>query len=315
MSSGRHRAFPPSPRAARWRRRAALRRSVPATALTATAALLLAVVPPAAAEDRIYVGAAGEVEQLARQSGAPLAVHAYGHFDGQVPLGRMLSVRAGARWSEVAAAGPGSALHADVVRWTRTIASRPGPVFLAYHHEPEAGGSIGYGSPAEFIAAYRRVVSIFRAEGAANVRFTWQMTAWSFRTSPGDRSAALHWYPGDAYVDVVGADAYNWFDCGPGRGRWVPLSELVDPALAFARARGKQVALPEFGADPSPRRASWLVDAHAYLVANRDVVAAVFYFNRGPTNPANMDCSWTLTGPAEHAAYGAMARDSLHFTP
>jgi beta-mannanase len=262
----------------------------------------------------MYVGAVGDVQQLSRQVGAPLAVHAYSDFRQSVPQGRMITVRAQESWRSVAAARQGSTLYADIVRWARTIKSRPGPILLAYHHEPEAGGSSGYGSSAEFIAAYRRVVSIFRAEGVGNIRFVWQMTDWAFRTPSSDRRSAARWYPGDAYVDVVGADVFNWFDCGEGQGRWTALSTLMDPVLAFARAHHKQASLPEFGADPDPRRATWLADARSYFVANRDVVSAVFYFNRGPTNPANSDCSWTLTQRSEHAAYGAMVSDRRYFT-
>jgi beta-mannanase len=291
-------------------RRAVDRRLLAATAAALTAVLGLGLAPPVSAAVPIYVGAVGEVEQLARETGSSLAVHAYAHFDQPVPDARMITVKADATWQEVAAAPPGSALHSDIVRWARTIEGRPGPVFFAYHHEPEASGSSGYGSSADYVSAYRRVVSLFRAEGVTNVRFTWQMTDWAFRVSPADPRHAAHWYPGDDYVDVVGADAFNWFDCGEGRGRWMPLATLVDPALDFARAHGKQVSLPEFGADPDPRRAQWLAEAHDYFVANRDVVTAVFYFNRGPTNPANSDCAWTLDRPAEHAAFGDMARDS-----
>lgn len=284
------------------------RRSLAALALAA--ALSFPAAAPVSAAVPIYVGAVGDVAGLSLGSGQPLGTHAYGRFSQPVPGGRMLTVRADASWRAVAAAGPGSALHAHIVRWARTIAARPGPVFVAYHHEPEASGSVGYGSSADFIAAFRHVVSVFRAAGAGNVRFTWQMTDWSFRASPTDRRHAAHWYPGDDVVDVVGADVFNWFDCGEGRGRWMSLASLTDPALQFARARGKQVALPEFGADPDPRRAAWLADAHDYFVANRDVVAAVFYFNHPPTKSYNGDCNWPLAGTAEHAAYGAMAGDA-----
>jgi len=63
------------------------------------------------------------------------------------------------------------------------------------------------------------------------------------------------WYPGDAYVDNVAADAYNWFTCGHGAGRWNELSTLTDPVLAFARAHGKPASLPEFASHQDARHA------------------------------------------------------------
>jgi hypothetical protein len=69
-----------------------------------------------------------------------------------------------------------------------------------------ANGSVNYcGQP--FIDAWRRVVGIFKARGATNVGFWW---------NPGERVNDI-WrtridssYPGDAYVDWVGAESYNW---------------------------------------------------------------------------------------------------------
>jgi hypothetical protein len=242
-----------------------------------------------------------------------MATHAYAQFSGSVPTARMITVRTSGTWRQVAAAGPGTALYADVVRWANTIKSRPGPVLVAYHHEPEAAGSSRYGSAADFVAAYRRVVTIFRAQGVGNVQFTWQMTAFAFRVPASDARAAAKWYPGDAYVDVVAADAYNWANCGKGTGKWEELSTLTDPVIAFSRAHGKSAALAEFASDPGARRAQWLTNAHSYLAAHVDVLTAAFYFNRGPTNGQNMDCSWTLTTRPEFTAFGDMARDTSRF--
>ena len=60
------------------------------------------------------------------------------------------------------------------------------------------------GGPAAFVAAWRHIVNIFKAQGATNVGFWWV---------PGegqDRTCADESYPGDAYVDWVGSDSYNW---------------------------------------------------------------------------------------------------------
>ncbi|MCW2678381.1 MAG: domain containing protein [Modestobacter sp.] len=283
------------------------------SALALALATPVASAAPAQAATPMYLGAAGNVQQLSQQTGQPLATHAYAQFSNQVPQGRMLTVRTSASWKQVAAAQPGSALYADILRWAQTVKGRPGPILLAYHHEPEASGSNGAGSPADFVSAYRRVVSIFRAQGVTNVQFTWQMTAYAFRVPASDGRAAARWYPGDAYVDVVAADAYNWADCGKGSGRWEELSTLTDPVIAFARAHGKKAALAEFASDPGARRAQWLTDAHKYLAAHVDVLTAAFYFNRGPTNGQNMDCSWTLTTRPEFTAFGDMARDTSRF--
>ena len=61
-------------------------------------------------------------------------------------------------------------------------------------------------TPADFVAAWRRVVDIFRAEGVANASFAWVPFVYpavpvSFRDPNIDA-----YYPGDDYVDWMGAD-------------------------------------------------------------------------------------------------------------
>lgn len=122
----------------------------------------------------------------------------------------MVTVNAGGTWSATAAAAPGSALHSDIVRWANTLKARPGRTMFAFNHEPEASGNTSRGTAEDFKRAWRRVVDIFRQQGVTNVDYTLQMTDWSYRTSTTDVRHVSRWYPGDAYVDILGADAYNW---------------------------------------------------------------------------------------------------------
>ena len=71
----------------------------------------------------------------------------------------------------MAAAQPGSKLYGDIVRWATTIKSRPGPIFIAYQHEPEVAARTSLGSARDFVDAYRRVVTIFRSQGVNNVSY------------------------------------------------------------------------------------------------------------------------------------------------
>lgn len=292
-----------SPRRRRRGRRYAL------TAAAALAGSVLTAVPSHATwgSSDIYFGAAGEVQTLRTKTGAAYATHAYTRLGNSVPSARMITVNSDASFARVAAARPGSEIHNDLVRWARTLKTR-GPVFLAYGHEPEAGS--GQGTPAEFKAAFRKVVQVMRSNGATNVAYTLQMTAWSFRASSSSRSYIGHWYPGDDVVDVVGADAYNWYSCGEGRGRWNELSAVAGAGLAFAKRHGKQFALPEFASHTNSRRAQWLRNAKSWLEQNKGSVAAAFYFNRLPTNRANSDCRWPLYTSEEHSAIKAMAGDA-----
>lgn len=276
-------------------------------------ATMLAGSLPAAADTTITFGSvAGGYDTAVRESGEQLGKHSYSSFDKTPPTARMITVHAGnATFRQVANVQAGSTLHNNIVRWARTIKSRGAPVMLAYNHEPEAAGERrGTGTSAEFIAAWRRVVTIFRDQGVTNVEWTWQMTAWSFKAPSKDLRAAARWYPGNAYVDNIGADAYNWYTCGHGRGKWNQLEALGDPVLDFARARGKKASFPEFASHRGSSRAAWLRTAGQYLEDNKDVVTAAFYFNRPPTVSSNSDCRWALSTAGEWDAFGDVARGS-----
>jgi hypothetical protein len=264
----------------------------------------------------MWVGSvAGGYQQALAGTGVDLANHAYAFFSGGVPQAEMITVSAGGvKWRDVAHAAPGSTLHNQIVTWAKTIKARGTTVMLAYNHEPEAHDRLTLGSSQEFIAAWRHVRSIFDQQGATNIEWTWQMTAYSFRVKSTSEQAAATWYPGDEWVDNVGADAYNWIACGAtGNGTYNSMKTLGDPVLAFARAHGKKASFPEFASHANAQRPQWLADAHDYFVANEDIISAAFYFNRPPTIASNADCKWGLTSSTEYAGLRAMAQDGAHF--
>ena len=60
-------------------------------------------------------------------------------------------------------------------------------------------------SPAVFVAAWRHIVTVFRARGAQNVTWLWTINTIHKKTrvpSPGP------WWPGNSYVTWVGIDGY-----------------------------------------------------------------------------------------------------------
>ncbi len=261
---------------------------------------------------RVFIGATSGGHELATaRTGVGLANHAYGFFSAKVPQAAMITVREkNTKWREVANAQPGSALHGHIVDWARTIKARGGSVMVAYSHEPEAHDRKTLGTAAEYVAAWRRVKAIFDQQGATNVVWAWQMTAYSFKTKPSSEQHAAKWYPGNDVVDIVAADGYNWGSCGGHSGEVSSMASFTDPVIAFAKARGKKVVLAEFGSIAGPGRAAWLKDSHRYLVANRDMVVAAFYFN---LHRAGEPCNWTLTTADEYAALRAMAHDTANF--
>ena len=81
------------------------------------------------------------------------------------------------------------------------------------------------------------MVRLFRAVGATNVHFVWTPMAYDFGAHA--KVDAAGFYPGNAYVHWIGADAYNF----PG-ARSTP-GGVARSALAFAHAHGKPFIVGE----------------------------------------------------------------------
>ncbi|MGH3299698.1 MAG: glycoside hydrolase family 26 protein [Trebonia sp.] len=102
--------------------------------------------------------------------------------------------------------------------WLRSYASAveayQRPVILGF--APEMNGAwYPWGdthvSPAEYIAAWRHVVTVFRGQGALNVTWLWTVNVAIVASgdSPANGvGAATPWWPGNAWVDWAGVDGY-----------------------------------------------------------------------------------------------------------
>ena len=261
---------------------------------------------------RIYFGVDGTVSQAA--AGQNVGRHIYGQMMGSVPVAGMVTMQIDPyKYTDISAAQPGSVIYTNIERWADTIAARGSLTFFGFVHEPEAQDSARMGTAAQYIAAYQHVVDIIRARGVTNVRFVWQMTAYSFAAKPTRPEYAGNYYPGDAYVDDVAEDAYNWDGCD-NTSAWRDLSAVAEPALAFATAHDKLVVVAEFASQAAPQRAAWLANAAQWLIANRAQIQAAFYFDRPPTTAAGATCNWSLTSTADIAAFRAIVADTAHFT-
>ncbi|WP_282948471.1 PKD domain-containing protein [Cellulomonas endometrii] len=175
------------------------------------------------------------------------------------------------------------------------------PVYLTLHHEADIAD--GWGTPAQFRAAWRHYVEVFREVGVPDVRWTWVLTPGSFGSAPSTAGADA-FYPGDDVVDRVGLDAYNWYGCAAGKpAAWRSLAEVAGPFRRWAQEHGRTPVLAEFGtaADPADpgRRAAWLTDAVAWLGQWPGLDVASSFEGTGT-------CPWAVAGSASaRTAYAA----------
>lgn len=171
-----------------------------------------------------------------------------------------------------------------------------------------AGSTNGanYDATQKYVRAWRHVVDLFRAEGAGNVRFVWCIDAWGRGPAdgqPGKWNYFENYYPGDNYVDWVGADGYQW----PSTNFNSFSAIFDDPWLAASflstmqtKHPTKPILIGETGASSNDSRApGWISDAYQSIATKYPNIKAVFWFNK------NQDgSSWALTsGSATTNAY------------
>ncbi len=102
--------------------------------------------------------------------------------------------------------------------------------------------------PATWAQCWRQIVISARAT-APNLVWDWNVNR-GVSAGLADPTQA---YPGDAYVDQIGVDSYDWWPAANTTGGWSgSYSQLNGPQglqywLNFAQAHGKQFAVPEWG--------------------------------------------------------------------
>jgi len=150
------------------------------------------------------------------------------------------------------------------------------------------------GSPRAFRKAWRRIVRLFRDEGARNAEFVWCPDSYAFRTG-----RAQPFYPGDGYVNWICADGYNWSPRLPGDrpgGKWHPFRDLFPDFYRFGLAHHKRMMVGETGAQESTagRKATWISRLARALRTRYPRIKAVVYFDAIGSSNGGGTYNWRL---------------------
>lgn len=169
-----------------------------------------------------------------------------------VAQGRLLHISIAARdfsqpdrsaigWAAVAAGDYDAALRRQAIG----VASLKVPVFVTFEQEANQNDKVGErGSPADFIAAWRRVHAIYESAGATNAVWVWVMTGSEDNL---DNAAAL--WPGNDQVDWISWNVYNQSGCKSSDIsvlKFVSFEQKLAVFYRFLQARG-----PALGIDTS----------------------------------------------------------------
>lgn len=186
-------------------------------------------------------------------------------------------------------------------------------LFISFSHEPEGNDGTAcdtargiYGTDADFVAAFRHVHNVM---GTIAPNIVWVMNY----ANPGGTLAAKL-YPGNAYVDWIAWDPYNWYACGGHHDPWTQLAAKMSGFYTWARANhpDKALMLAETGsAQPSgtsPSKGRWFRNIPAAW-AKLPAAKALVYFDRR----SNGDCIWKVDSSADSLAGWRAAGASSYF--
>lgn len=178
--------------------------------------------------------------------------------------------------------------------WATALASVGQPVYLRFGHEMNGDwycwcAGVNGNSAADYVAAWRHMHDRFVAAGATNVRWVW-----SPNIEYAGSTAFADLYPGDAYVDWVGLDGYNWGTSKAGKawlsfegiflGSYQRLLSLTAKPMMIA-----EMASTEVGGD----KAAWIRQAFLdQLPTTFPKVRAVTWFHE------NKETDWRVTSSA-----------------
>ncbi|MBD9734885.1 hypothetical protein IGX29_24380 [Streptomyces sp. H28] len=168
-------------------------------------------------------------------------------------------------------------------------------VFLSFDLEMDTRTPAN-GTPAEYVAAYRHIHDRFRELGVDNVVWTWIITGYL-----GHADLIERMYPGDAYVDWIGYNQYNYYRCH--RTEWLGFARTQRATHEWVRANisdEKPLMLSEFGtaadADRPDRQAEWYAEVPGVLKDLDGVKAALQWNHRDPGPHCNLavagDAAW-----------------------
>ena len=176
--------------------------------------------------------------------------------------------------------------------WAQASKSLGLPYFLRPMHEMNGNwypwcGTVNENQPEEYAQTWRYLHGIFQAAGATEVSWVWCPYAISF---PGwHKNAISCYYPGDAYVDWIALDGYNWGDTQPW-SRWQTFEDIFSSGYeTVTRLTNKPMLIGETAsAETGGNKSLWIRSAFEVLTQSFLRVEGLVWFN------VNKECDWRI---------------------
>jgi mannan endo-1,4-beta-mannosidase len=171
-----------------------------------------------------------------------------------------------------------------------------GPVFLAPFHEMNGnwdpwGGTVGSNTPKKVVDAWKHIHDVFGT--VSNVKWAWAMNNLSVPNTSANAIAA--YYPGDAYVDIVAVDGFNF------GSPWESFDTVFSKALTTVAVYKKSIYILSIASAQGTQKAGWITDAFTVQVKKYPLLKGWVWFNE------NKEKDWRVdSDPASLSAFKAV---------
>ena len=158
---------------------------------------------------------------------------------------------------------------AILTSYAKQVAALRYPIAIDFDHEfngPWFHWGFKYETANQFIAAWRHLVTVFRSNGATDVKWVWNPNV-----SYSDTAALQPWYPGDSYVTWVGLDGYF---TSPRSTFGTVFGSTLSQVRKFTN---RPALIVETGASPSSQRPRAIKSLFAGAASTPGIVGLIWF--------------------------------------
>ena len=195
-----------------------------------------------------------------------------------------------------------------ILTWAQASIAWGHPYFLRFAHEMNGNWypwseQVNGNTAGQFVLAWQHVHNLFTTQGVTNVTWVWSPNV----VYPGS-TPLQDLYPGDAAVDWVGMDGYNW---GNNLGHvWQPFSSVFQQTYQeLLTITALPLMIAEMAsAEQGGNKASWITDAFVtQLPQHFPSVRAFTWFNE------NKETDWRIeSSPTAQNAFATAIQSSIY---
>ena len=162
-------------------------------------------------------------------------------------------------------------------------------------------------NPKTYIAAFRHIRERFNRAGAFNVRWIWCLNAESVPNVKWNDP--IRAYPGDAYVDMISIDGYNFGTSLPS-SRWLSFAEVfaIPYSKVIKKFPNKPVMIGEIGcATAGGDKVAWIRDMDKQLRGPFRRIQGVVWFE------AAKEADWRMMSSPQVVAVSRAVLQQPHY--